>query len=76
MDTARPLERLYIAILAGGSGTRLWPLSRARRPKQLLQLTGERSLIKLDPPYGFVAATDSEYDNARRFFKDTLVNRN
>jgi mannose-1-phosphate guanylyltransferase len=36
----------YIAILAGGEGTRLWPLSRSRRPKQLLRLAGERSLIQ------------------------------
>jgi mannose-1-phosphate guanylyltransferase len=36
----------HIAILAGGEGTRLWPLSRGRRPKQLLQLSGERSLIQ------------------------------
>jgi mannose-1-phosphate guanylyltransferase len=36
----------HIAILAGGEGTRLWPLSRSRRPKQLLQLGGERTLIQ------------------------------
>lgn len=36
----------YVAILAGGSGTRLWPLSRSRRPKQLLPLIGDRSLIQ------------------------------
>jgi mannose-1-phosphate guanylyltransferase len=36
----------YTAILAGGEGTRLWPLSRSRRPKQLLRLGGERSLIQ------------------------------
>ena len=36
----------HVAILAGGEGTRLWPLSRSRRPKQLLQLGGERSLIQ------------------------------
>ncbi|HYN20749.1 MAG TPA: sugar phosphate nucleotidyltransferase [Thermoanaerobaculia bacterium] len=33
-------------ILAGGSGTRFWPLSRQRRPKQLLALEGERSLLR------------------------------
>jgi mannose-1-phosphate guanylyltransferase len=33
--------------MAGGSGTRLWPLSTADHPKQLLALTGERSLIQL-----------------------------
>jgi mannose-1-phosphate guanylyltransferase len=33
-------------ILAGGSGTRFWPLSRRRRPKQLLALDGESSLLQ------------------------------
>lgn len=32
-------------IMAGGSGTRFWPLSRARRPKQFLPLFGGKSLI-------------------------------
>lgn len=34
-------------ILCGGSGTRLWPLSRAGFPKQFLCLTGEESLFQL-----------------------------
>ena len=33
-------------VMAGGSGTRLWPLSRRRSPKQLLALTGETSLLQ------------------------------
>ncbi len=33
-------------ILSGGSGTRLWPLSRKEYPKQLLELAGERSLLQ------------------------------
>jgi mannose-1-phosphate guanylyltransferase len=38
---------LYSTILAGGSGTRLWPLSRAGQPKFLHQLTGtDRSLLQ------------------------------
>ena len=36
----------FVVVLAGGSGTRLWPLSRSERPKQLLALGGERSLLQ------------------------------
>jgi mannose-1-phosphate guanylyltransferase len=36
----------HVAILAGGEGTRLWPLSRSHRPKQLLRLGGTRTLIQ------------------------------
>ena len=38
--------RIYPVILSGGSGTRLWPLSRASLPKQLLALNGERTMIQ------------------------------
>ena len=37
----------YALIMAGGSGTRLWPVSRRSRPKQLLPLIGGRSLLEL-----------------------------
>lgn len=37
---------LYAVIMAGGSGTRFWPASRQKQPKQLLCLTGERSLLQ------------------------------
>ncbi|MCH8921860.1 MAG: mannose-1-phosphate guanylyltransferase [Planctomycetes bacterium] len=37
---------LHAVIMAGGSGTRFWPESRADRPKQLLTLLGERSMIQ------------------------------
>lgn len=36
---------LHVALLAGGSGTRFWPLSRSGRPKQFLPLTGARPLL-------------------------------
>ena len=42
-------------ILSGGSGTRLWPLSRKSRPKQFLAITSEQTmfqetLLRLDTP--------------------------
>ncbi len=36
-----------VVIIAGGSGTRLWPMSRTGRPKQVLPLAGERSLLRV-----------------------------
>ena len=39
-------HRLYPVILSGGSGTRLWPMSRSALPKQLLALNGARTMIQ------------------------------
>lgn len=38
---------MITVIIAGGSGTRLWPLSTAKYPKHLLNLTGERTLLQM-----------------------------
>ena len=35
----------HVVLLAGGSGTRFWPLSRSDRPKQFLALLGGRPLL-------------------------------
>ena len=40
-----PKENLYCLILAGGRGTRLWPLSRESLPKQFLSINGNESLL-------------------------------
>ncbi len=37
---------LHAMIMAGGGGTRFWPRSRQKRPKQFLTLTGDRSLLQ------------------------------
>jgi mannose-1-phosphate guanylyltransferase/mannose-6-phosphate isomerase len=39
-------RRIHPVVLCGGSGTRLWPLSRALYPKQLLALASERTLLQ------------------------------
>lgn len=40
-------EHLYALIMAGGTGTRLWPLSREGRPKQVLPLIGDRAMFQV-----------------------------
>src|SRR5512135_2699914 len=37
---------MYAVIMAGGSGTRLWPLSRKEQPKQALKLIGDRTMYQ------------------------------
>jgi mannose-1-phosphate guanylyltransferase len=39
------VKNCYSVIIAGGKGTRFWPLSRAQRPKQLLKILSRKSLI-------------------------------
>jgi mannose-1-phosphate guanylyltransferase / mannose-6-phosphate isomerase len=40
------MEHRYAVILCGGSGTRLWPLSRSLKPKHLLALNGDNTLLQ------------------------------
>ncbi len=40
-------DNFYAVIMAGGGGTRLWPLSRQQTPKQMLKLDGERTLFEI-----------------------------
>ena len=40
------LDKIYAVILAGGSGTRFWPLSRETWPKQMLKIVGEDTLLR------------------------------
>jgi mannose-1-phosphate guanylyltransferase len=57
----------YALIMAGGVGTRLWPLSCRSRPKQVLRLIGERTMMQhaadrlaplFEPEQVFVVARD------------------
>ena len=66
-----PLAGILPVILSGGSGTRLWPLSRKEHPKQFLSLLGEHSLLqktllrveqlKLDRPALIVGNTEHRF---------------
>jgi len=54
------MSKITPVILSGGSGTRLWPLSRTGRPKQLLSLTADETMLQLTagrvpPGEGFAA---------------------
>ena len=64
----------YVLVLAGGSGERFWPLSRRAKPKQLLKLLSERSLLedtlaRLDgfvPPEQILILTNRDQEAAVR----------
>jgi mannose-1-phosphate guanylyltransferase len=40
------MQKVFSLILAGGKGTRFWPLSRSRRPKQLLNILSPKTLVR------------------------------
>src|SRR6266851_9265181 len=62
------MNHYYALIMAGGGGTRLWPLSRRDRPKQVLPLTEDRTMFQVTverlrdllPPDHIFVVTGSE----------------
>jgi mannose-1-phosphate guanylyltransferase len=52
------MDHTYAVIMAGGGGTRLWPVSRREHPKHVLPLLGQRTLFQstLDRLDGFIPA--------------------
>jgi mannose-1-phosphate guanylyltransferase len=62
------MEHSYAVIMAGGGGTRLWPVSRKEKPKQLLPLLGQETLFQstvnrlenLFPPERILVVTVAE----------------
>ena len=75
---------MYALILAGGSGERFWPLSRQARPKQLLRLVSEKTLLeetlaRLDgfiPRERILILTNTEQESAVRKLLGNLPKEN
>src|SRR5262245_22404734 len=80
------LDSMYALILAGGSGERFWPLSRRTRPKQLLSLVSNKTLLEetlvrleeLIPPERILILTNAVQESAvrklmRDFPKENIV---
>lgn len=70
-----PRMNRYGLIIAGGSGTRLWPMSRAQQPKQLIPFIGGRSLLEvavdrldglIDPSRILICTAERFRDSIRR----------
>jgi mannose-1-phosphate guanylyltransferase len=65
----RKKTKMYALILSGGVGTRLWPQSRKKLPKQLLPLISNRTMVQntvdrilpIIPPENIFFATNREY---------------
>jgi len=79
-----PKSSNYVLILAGGSGTRFWPLSRNERPKQLLDIFDDTTLLdqtiaRLDglvPPENILILTNHLQEAAVREIATSLPEEN
>ena len=77
-------DSIYALILAGGSGERFWPLSRRARPKQLLRLVSDKTLLEetlarlegLIPRERTLILTNTEQESAVRKLLREFPNEN
>ncbi len=77
-------ENYFAVIMAGGGGTRLWPLSRQSRPKQMLQLIDDHTLFQiavrrletLFPPERILVVTNKEHSLELRKQAPELLEEN
>ncbi|MDQ3624013.1 MAG: sugar phosphate nucleotidyltransferase, partial [Verrucomicrobiota bacterium] len=75
---------IYVLILAGGSGERFWPLSRKARPKQLLALFSEETMLEatlrrldgLVPPERIIILTNADQEAGVRSLCPRLPEEN
>ena len=77
-----PEGTLHAVVLAGGSGTRFWPLSRKMMPKQLLSIVGDRSMLALTfdrvariipEKQSWIVTTRAQADQVRREMRDAKM---
>jgi len=70
-----PVEHFYAVVMAGGSGTRFWPLSRKHQPKQTLPILGGATMVRqtverlfplFSPREAFVVTAKEHSDLVRR----------
>lgn len=75
-------DNYYAVILAGGSGTRFWPLSRAAYPKQFLKIIGNTSLLQqtverikglIKPSHIYIVTNKDQAKNVVKQLKGTGV---
>lgn len=67
-------DRIFAVLMAGGAGTRFWPLSRRARPKQVLPVVGDDPMVRatvrrlegLVPPERVLVVTGADQDSAIR----------
>ena len=68
-----------VCVMAGGIGERFWPLSRTMRPKQLLAITGEKTMLRetisrhegiAGPENTFIVTNEAQADLIRQEIKE------